>query len=116
MNLKQFAKKHKTELIIGGIVVAGVTVIAVTKSKKVVPLPASFAEIAAKTAAQWEANGCTKMYISAGLLKDLDKYAKYLQDSFPDAMDKGVELIIGLAPDNKLMHVKSATTQLIQLA
>lgn len=119
MDIKKFAKDHKKELIIGGVVIVGVTAIAISaKTKKPVPVNTvvPFSKVAADTVAQWEANGCRTMYVSAGLLKDLDKYAKYLQDSFPEAMDKGIELIIGFAPDNKLMHVRSAATEIVKLA
>ena len=115
MNLRKFAKDHKKELIIGGIIVAGVTVIAVSsKTKKPAPVP-DFAKIAASTVSQWEEHGCKRMFVSAGLLKDMDKYAQYLQKCFPEALDNGVEMIIGFAPDNKIMHVKSASAELINL-
>ena len=45
----------------------------------------------------------------------MDKYAQYLQKCFPEALDNGVEMIIGFAPDNKIMHVKSASAELINL-
>lgn len=119
MDIKKFAKDHKKEVVIGGVIIVGITAIAISaKTKKPVPANTvvSFSKVAADTVAQWEANGCKNMLVAAGLLSDLDKYAKYIQDSFPEAMDKGIELIIGFAPDNKLMHVKSAAAEIVKLA
>ena len=108
MKVQEFVKEHKKEIIVGGVILVGVTAaVIIAKTKKSAPkaVNTQFAEVAARMASKWDATpDCVKMHTGACRLSDFDRYAKYVQSRFSDDPDHVLELIIAHSPNEHLMN------------
>ena len=108
MNVQEFVKEHKKEIIVGGVILVGVTAAAIiAKTKKPVPKATNsqFAEVAARMASAWDTTpDCMNMHTGACLLSDFDRYAKHIQSVYADYPDHVIEMVVAHSPNNHLMN------------
>ena len=105
MEIKKFVKDHKKELIIGGLVIAGVaTAVYVVKTKKAppaVPAPTGedFHAIVNTMLNNWDEVGVTQMITGAAHVENLGEIGQHLIANNNASPDDVIQFVIAHIPD-----------------
>lgn len=102
MDIKKFAKDHKKELIIGGVIVTGVTVGIILHKKRLVaamPTGENFQEIMNMMLRNWDDLGVTQMVTGNGRIANLGEIGQYMVEHNNADSNDLIQFIIAHVPD-----------------